>query len=215
MNDYGYLAYTYYLYHVPTGKKYYGSRVANRCEPEQDLWNKYFSSSKIVKKLIKEYGKKSFQATVRKTFDTSEAAIYWEHEVIRRLKAPEKEDWLNQAYMYSGQYVVFWNDIQRKTASDLKIGSKNPMFGKYGVDAANFGKHRSEELKATDSKNKIEWWLEKRKNEPDYRKGKNHPRYGIIQTKDEIRKRYKSVRTPLGIFESVRAACRSPWMYSS
>ena len=35
------IPFTYYLYHKPTGKKYYGVRFKKGCHPD-DLWNKYF-----------------------------------------------------------------------------------------------------------------------------------------------------------------------------
>jgi hypothetical protein len=90
-------AYTYYLYHVPTGKKYYGVRWANKCEPEQDLWNEYFGSCDKVDELVKEYGRETFLAEVRKTFDTAQEAHTWEQNVLRRINAVNRDDWLNQA----------------------------------------------------------------------------------------------------------------------
>ena len=99
-------AYTYYLYHIPTTKKYYGARQANQCEPANDLWNEYFSSSKLVVALIEEYGKASFVAEVRKTFDTAKEAFAWEQKVIDRMHAVERDDWLNQ----SNGIGPFWSD---------------------------------------------------------------------------------------------------------
>jgi hypothetical protein len=88
--------YTYYLYHIPTGKKYYGYQYHKKCNPT-DLWIKYFSSSDKVLELITEYGKDSFIAEVRKLFNTGEEAYIWEQNVLRRIKAVERDDWLNQA----------------------------------------------------------------------------------------------------------------------
>jgi hypothetical protein len=99
-------AYTYYLYHVPTGKKYYGVRWANKCDPEHDLWNEYFGSSVKVNDLLASFGKESFISEVRKIFETAEEAIEWEDKVLHRLKAPEREDWLNQAYSCGPFYNV-------------------------------------------------------------------------------------------------------------
>ena len=108
--------YTYYLYHVPTGKKYYGYRFANKCEPKEDLWSIYFSSSELVKELIKEYGKESFRAEVRKLFDTREEAHEYEQRFLHKVKAVESKEWLNRAYA-TGFYFY-------------GVGEKNPMFGK-------------------------------------------------------------------------------------
>lgn len=49
-------AYVYYIKHIPTGKYYYGFRSANIALnrlPKDDLWKKYFTSSKEVKDLRK------------------------------------------------------------------------------------------------------------------------------------------------------------------
>lgn len=87
--------FSYYLYHKPTGKHYYGIRYAKGCNP-LDLWVTYFSSSKIVKQLITDYGTDSFVAKVRKTFKTSAEALIWEHKVLRRLNAASKDQWINR-----------------------------------------------------------------------------------------------------------------------
>ena len=142
MNEHGYLCYTYYLYHVPTGKKYYGSRIANRCEPEQDLWHKYFSSSELVEALIKEYGKDSFVAEVRKTFDNIKETRDWEYYVLRRLKAPEKDEWLNQAYSRGEFYNKVPNSTSFKSGKDhIYFGVNRPNFSE---ERKNWWKHNPE-----------------------------------------------------------------------
>jgi hypothetical protein len=89
------IPFSYYLFHKPTGKHYYGIRFAKNCCPD-DLWTKYFSSSVIVKKLIAEYGADSFHTEVRKVFDNSSAALLWEHKVLRRLNASANPNWINR-----------------------------------------------------------------------------------------------------------------------
>ena len=149
-------AYTYYLYHVPTGKKYYGYRWGNKCDPENDLWNKYFSSSKLVKKFIKDHGRDSFIAEVRKVFDCREAAHEYEQRFLHRVKAVEKTDWLNQAYDHGPFYSnisgtkrsektrqalrIAWETREpdseetrarkKKAKAGVHVGEKNPMYGK-------------------------------------------------------------------------------------
>jgi hypothetical protein len=151
MNKYGQLCYTYYLYHVPTGKKYYGSRTGNKCKPEQDLWISYFSSSDCVKELIELHGKDSFETRVQKIFNTPEEARYWEDRVHHKLKVVEREDWLNQAYAFGPFYKnlsgkdhplfgTTWKDGRRQIASKRMSGSGNPMFGKTGKNHPMFGK---------------------------------------------------------------------------
>lgn len=86
--------YTYLLTHSPTGLKYYGVRYAKDANPS-DLWVTYFSSSKSVKKLIEEFGKESFYFEVRKVFPDADKAIAWEDKVLRRLKVPHNNEYLN------------------------------------------------------------------------------------------------------------------------
>lgn len=86
--------YTYYIYHRPTGKKYYGVKYGKKANPEK-LWKTYFSSSKRIKKLIQEYGKDSFDVEIRKTFNDKNKAFLWETNVLRRLKVEKRNDWLN------------------------------------------------------------------------------------------------------------------------
>jgi hypothetical protein len=144
MNKYGQLCYTYYLYHVPTGKKYYGSRVANKCAPELDLWNKYFSSSDLVEALIKEYGRDSFQPFVKKVFETIEAARYWEDRVLHKLDVIHKDEWLNQAYASGPFYGI--------VPKGINLGND---YGK-----ANKGKKRTNEMKEFKRQQQKQWCAE-------------------------------------------------------
>ena len=87
--------YSYHLHHLPTDKHYYGIRFAKNCSP-RDLWVKYFSSSKVVKKLIQTFGKESFEATVRRTFTDGASALLWEHRVLTKLHAASRSNWINR-----------------------------------------------------------------------------------------------------------------------
>ena len=87
--------FTYYLYHKPTGLKYYGVKFEKGCNPSV-LWSTYFTSSSKVKALIDEYGVDSFDVAVRKVFNDSKKALLWEHRVLSRLNAAGRSDWLNR-----------------------------------------------------------------------------------------------------------------------
>ena len=75
--------YVYLLKNKTTGLFYYGVRFGKNCHPD-DFWKTYFTSSKLVKDLIKKHGKADFEHEIRKKFDSKEAAIDWEQRVIRR-----------------------------------------------------------------------------------------------------------------------------------
>jgi hypothetical protein len=87
--------FSYYLYHKPTQQHYYGIRYSKNCDPSQ-LWVTYFSSSKVVKKLILEHGADSFTWEVRRTFGSAAEALAWEHKVLTRLDAAARADWINR-----------------------------------------------------------------------------------------------------------------------
>ena len=92
-----YKPYCYHLFHVPTGKHYYGSRTARtkRAAHPNELWVSYFSSSQRVHALREQYGDDSFIATVRKVFQTKEEALRWESRLLKRVNAKENGKWLN------------------------------------------------------------------------------------------------------------------------
>lgn len=93
------IPYTYYVFHKPTGLKYYGSKYGKNADPNS-FWkpNGYYTSSKKVKKLILEYGIDSFNAEVRKIFDSPEKALIYEYKFLKKVKALSKDDWLNDNY---------------------------------------------------------------------------------------------------------------------
>lgn len=130
------IAYTYYLYHKPTGQKYYGVRYSKKCHPS-DLWITYFSSSQTVSDLIKEYGIDSFKFEVRKTFDSVDKARKWEQRVLWRLKVVRKRDWINKSYGTGWTDHVTVGMLGKKhseeTKAKMKIsqtGENNGFYGK-------------------------------------------------------------------------------------
>lgn len=166
--------YTYLVKHKPTGRVYYGMRAANKVEPEQDLWQHYFTSSPKVQQLIEETGPESFDVEIRKVFETKEQAVFWETRVLRRCRVLEDDRWINQNI---AGYIVPTEESRRKISdyhkgkakSDEhkknlsesqkgkpKTNSKNQTLEyralmsklKSGENNAMYGKHHSEETKA-------------------------------------------------------------------
>lgn len=87
--------FTYLVGWTAIGKFYYGVRFAKGCSPS-DLWTKYFTSSKLVKQIRKIHGEPDI-IQVRRTFESAEKALNWEVTVLRRLRAPTHESFLNQS----------------------------------------------------------------------------------------------------------------------
>jgi len=119
------LPYTYIIKFKLTGQVYYGVRFAKGCSPD-DLWKTYFTSSKVVKSLIKEHGKEAFDYEIRKTFDTADAAREWEEKVLQRMKVVSDDKWLNKtdkkSFIPPKNYKHSPDSIQK--IIDSKIGFK-------------------------------------------------------------------------------------------
>lgn len=76
--------YTYRVGWTDQNIYYYGVRWGNsRTPPEKDLWIKYYTSSPAVQHLREKLGEPDL-VEVRKEFDNTWAARYWEKTVIRR-----------------------------------------------------------------------------------------------------------------------------------
>ena len=91
-----YTPFTYLLKFKLTGQLYYGVRFAKKCNPSE-LWTTYFSSSKVIKNLIAEYGQDAFDIEIRKTFETKDQAVLWESRVLTKINAATNSNWLNKS----------------------------------------------------------------------------------------------------------------------
>lgn len=116
------------LIHILFGWKeldrwYYGVRYARGCHPD-DLWTKYFTSSKIVKEYREKYGEPDV-IEVRQIFDDSFQAREWEHRIIDKMKMCQSIRWLNRG---NGQPPgIAWNKgLTKDTDARLKLMNYNP-----------------------------------------------------------------------------------------
>lgn len=88
---YEYKPYTYIVIHRDTGYFYYGCKYANDGYTHPDLfWCKthkkgYFTSSKLIHKMIEEYGLNSFDYQIRKIFTNEKETFLFEQKVIKRI----------------------------------------------------------------------------------------------------------------------------------
>lgn len=86
--------FTYLIGWSVHNKWYYGVRFAKNCNPD-DLWTKYFTSSKYVQQMREEHGEPDV-VEVRRTFLSQIDARLWEQKVLRRLDAVKSTHWLNK-----------------------------------------------------------------------------------------------------------------------
>ena len=158
--------YTYLIKFKLTGQVYYGSRYKNvelNLAPKDDLMITYFTSSRHVRKLIKEHGTNAFEWMVRKIFDTKEQAAAWETKVLRRCKVLENDKWLNRNI---AGCILHTPEIRQKISAfhkgkpksqEHKDKIRNSMLGK------NIGRTQTEEHRRKNSEAK---------------RGMNNPMYG-------------------------------------
>ena len=169
-------AYVYYIRHLPTGQYYYGARykhINNNVLPEDDLWKCYFTSSKKVKTLRKEYGNESFECKIIFTSDNINDCFIFEQTIIKEhVKDPLC---LNMRYF----------DVEK---------SKR-MFSVYGKTLSTKGKPKSEMTKERMRKPKS---LEHRLKISETQKanGGNGPLKHTEETKNKIRETLKLTPRP-------------------
>lgn len=127
-----YIPYVYLIKNKTTGLKYLGveysyrSKIAN----PQNIWFSYFTSSKLVHKLIETYGKEDFQIRIISRYPNDpKSAILKEASFFKLLK--ERDDYLNLCYS-SGLI-------------DLRVASKAGKVGGAICKSKSVGIFRSEE----------------------------------------------------------------------
>jgi len=142
-------SYVYKITSKVTGQFYFGSRtnnVSNGRTPEEDLWKFYFTSSKVIKRLIEEYGVDSFDIDIIFK-DADYAKCFWEEQrlIFENRNNPNR---LNKAYVNpeTGKKVL---TTFNETEEENKIRSKRISENKKGRFNSNghFGLKHSEETR--------------------------------------------------------------------
>lgn len=153
--------YTYLIGWRNLDKWYYGSRVANNTQPEEDLWHTYFTSSSVVDSYRKQYGEPDV-IRVHRSFSDRETTVNYEYRFVKRVNGVNSERWLNQAYpghIPGGTPVQIASIKGKKHSeemcrkrSEALSGEGNPWFGITGSAHPRFGKkltpEQVEKLKA-------------------------------------------------------------------
>lgn len=108
--------YVYRVRNKITGQFYYGVQYGRNCNPN-NLWVKYFTSSKPVYDLIQKHGKESFEIKIIRTFTCPVAASKFEFKII--LKFLEHPLCLNirVGYVYSEKSTISRVANMHKTKS--------------------------------------------------------------------------------------------------
>lgn len=183
------LPFTYLIGWKEQDRWCYGVRYARGCHPN-DLWTKYFTSSKSVKEYRETYGEPDV-VEVRQTFNDSLQAREWEEKVLRRLGAVKSERWLNrqnggkeffcgeQASAHIAKRVKSRNGYSHSEETRKKIGLKSLGRLKSSITREKIREkiilnnyHHSEETRKRMSAN--------RKGKTSH-SGENNPMYGKKQ----------------------------------
>lgn len=136
------MPYTYILEWAAHNKRYIGARWSKNCHPN-DLWSKYFTSSKYVKQFVKENGAPDI-ILIDQVFDHQNDAIAREDFLLRKYNAPQNPIFLNKAM---GMVYDFNDPDIRKTQSKSRIGTKHSEETKKKIGIAARGRHFSAEAR--------------------------------------------------------------------
>lgn len=91
-----YIPFTYLIGWSNLGTFYYGRRTAKGCHPD-DLWVKYFTSSKYVNRFRKEHGEPDVIVIRQKFPDDPKACAAWECKLLKRINAQRNTKFLNRS----------------------------------------------------------------------------------------------------------------------
>lgn len=171
-----YIPFTYLIGWSELNLWYYGVRYKTNCEPS-DLWTKYFTSSGEVRNLRESAGEPDV-IQIRKTFNTAEEAVKFEHKVLRRLNAVQNKKWLNLANGWQNLNRDFLKCPKyRAKQSASKIGikkseehRKNISKGRTGIQftqehienirqaCTGVKQSKKTKKKRADKISKLKWW---------------------------------------------------------
>lgn len=137
--------YTYLIGWSSLNKWYYGSQYNKKSNPKH-LWTKYFTSSKMVREYRGKYGEPDI-IQVRQCFYDQKKTLMYEDKVLRRLRAPNKEKWLNNHTGGNFKNIVgskFTDEHKRKIGEKSKLQVCSPET-REKLRNARLGKKLSEE----------------------------------------------------------------------
>lgn len=109
--------YVYYVEHTDSGQKYIGAKYGKDADPAL-FWTTYFTSSSSVKFLVERDGPGSFRTSIRRCFECRDACLRYETQLLKRLKAAQRSDFLNKHNNDNSN--VKWDSKKRREASKKK-----------------------------------------------------------------------------------------------
>ena len=223
--------FTYLISWTDLNISYYGVRYAKNGHPN-DLWTKYFTSSKQVKHFRNENGEPDL-IKVDYIFDTKEESIFFEYEYIRENNLVQNPNWLNLSngsktfyrknkfYKLSEEHKKKIGDSNRgqkrtpeqiRQNSERQIGRKPSLETLQKMSDSHKGLKRSAEAikKSADSNRGQKRTPETCKNISNAKKGKIPSSEHIIKSSNSRRGLKKSSETKQKIRETNLGQKRTP-----
>ena len=141
------LPYTYLLKFNIDGIKrfYYGVRYGNVVKniiPLNDIFVKYFSSSKYVKSLLND-GYLPYEVIIHKVFESKESACDFEVKFLKKLKVKSNKLFLNQTETFNNKFP---NNLGRKMDSKTKLKISKAVSTRQNKE--EWKKNKSKQMKA-------------------------------------------------------------------
>jgi hypothetical protein len=154
-------AYTYLLkFNINNNiKYYYGVRYSNIRHnrlPIDDLFVKYFTSSKIIKKLIKE-GTHPTEVIIHKCFSNVKDALEFERNFLLKVNATKRKDFINQTHNFNTLYSHNAGRIKSKEEKE-----KMSIISSLAQPSEEYRKKRSESAKKRWTDPSYREYMEKR-----------------------------------------------------
>lgn len=87
--------YTYLIGWSTLDRWYYGVQYSKTAHPN-NLWTVYFTSSKIIQTMRKQFGEPDI-IKIRRLFKSKEDALKWEEKVLTRLDVCHNPKWINES----------------------------------------------------------------------------------------------------------------------
>lgn len=112
--------YTYIIGWKSIGLWYYGVRYANKRVAREDLWHRYFTSSKRVKECRQHHGEPDV-IIVHREFTTKEEAVEFERGFLCAANAVDSPFWLNAIIPDSGFVNKECTPQTRRKISEMSV----------------------------------------------------------------------------------------------
>jgi NUMOD3 motif len=134
--------YVYIVKNKITNQYYYGSRKSNvkfYRTPEEDFWKYYFTSSKIIKNLIEEYGLNSFEYSIIFKSENYSNSFWYEQEIIsKNFKDPLC---LNKHYIRNkdmeNRFCFTGHKHSKESIEKIRKNSKGMSGKKHTIESKN------------------------------------------------------------------------------